>query len=53
MLGTLILGWILTWFNLDNMVVEAINQIYNTNYTVVVYWLIIFILSIIVGIIKK
>lgn len=53
MLGTLILGWILTWFNLDNIVVEAINQVCNTNYTVVVYWLIIFVLAIIVGIIKK
>ncbi len=53
MLVTIIIGWILTWFNLDNIVVEAINQICNTNYTVAIYWLAIFIVAIIVGIFKK
>ncbi len=53
MLGTLILGWILTWFNLDNIVIEAINQICNSNYNVATYWLIMFVLGIIVEILEN
>ena len=29
MIGTMIIAWILTWFNLDNILVDAINQIFN------------------------
>lgn len=47
MLATLILAWILTWFNLDNILVDAINQIFNTDFTTAVYWLLFFIIGII------
>lgn len=48
MIITLILGWILTWFNLDEIVTNAINQIFNTDFTVVIYWLIFVIIGLIV-----
>lgn len=48
MVFTLIIAWILTWFNLDNLIVDAINQIYNTEFTVAIYWLIAFIIGVIV-----
>lgn len=53
MIKTMIIGWILTWFNLDNIFIEAINQIFNINYTTAVYWLLFFIIGIIVMIFKK
>lgn len=53
MIVTMIIGWILTWFNLDNIFIEAINQIFNTNYTTAVYWLLLFIIGLIVMIFKK
>lgn len=53
MLNTIILGYILTWFNFDNFVIEGINQIFNTDFTIAVYWLIIFCLGILVKIFKK
>ncbi len=48
MIFTLIIAWILTWFNIDNLIVDAINQICNTDFTVAVYWLIAFIIGVIV-----
>lgn len=53
MLSTMIVGWILTWFSLDDLIVEGINQIFNTNYTIAVYWLLFFIVGLIVVFIKK
>lgn len=53
MITTMIIGWILTWFNLDNIFIKAINQIFNTNYTTAVYWLLFFIIGIIVMTFKK
>lgn len=53
MLYTIILGYILTWFNFDSIVLDGINQICNADFTVAVYWLIIFGLGIIVEILKK
>lgn len=53
MIGTFLVAWILTWFNIDNMIVDGINQIFNTDYTVVVYWLIVFALGAIVGILQE
>ncbi len=47
MIGTLIIAWILTWFNLDNILVDAINQIFNTEFTVAIYWFIAFIIGVI------
>lgn len=53
MLSTMIVGWILTWFSLDDLIIEGINQIFNTNYTIAVYWLLFFIVGLIVVFIKK
>lgn len=53
MIGTMIVAWILTWFNLDNILVNAINQILNTDYTTAIYWLLFFIIGIIVMMFKK
>ena len=52
MIFTLIIAWILTWFNLDNLIVDAINQICNTEFNVAIYWLIAFIIGVIVYIKK-
>ena len=48
MVWTLIIAWILTWFDIDQIVVNAINQILNTDYTTAVYWLIGIVIGIIV-----
>ena len=53
MIRAMILAWILTWFNLDNILVNAINQILNTDYTTAIYWLLFFIIGIIVMMFKK
>lgn len=53
MLETIIIGCILTWFNLDNLFVQAINQIFNTEYTTAIYWLLFLIIGLIVKIVKK
>lgn len=53
MIGTMILAWILTWFKLDDILVIAINQILNTNYTTAIYWLLFFVIGLIVMLVKK
>lgn len=53
MLGTLVIAWILTWFNLDNLLITGINEILNTNYTVAIYWLIALVIGAIVYIISE
>ena len=53
MLWTLIIAWILTWFSLDNLIISGINELFNTNFTVAVYWLIAFIIGAIVYIVDK
>ena len=30
----MLFGWILTWFNIDTLVVNGINQVFNTDYNV-------------------
>lgn len=40
MLEILILGWILTWFKLEIIFVEAINQMFNTNFDTTIFWFI-------------
>ena len=47
MINTMIVGWILTWFNLDDIITEGINQIFNTNYTTSIYWLMFFVVGLI------
>lgn len=53
MIKMMILAWILSLFNLDNILIDAINQILNTNYTTVVYWLLFFVVGLIVTLIKR
>ena len=48
MLAALILAWILTWFDLATILINAINQIFNTDFTTAVYWLLFFIIGLIV-----
>lgn len=48
MIWTLIVAWILTWFSLDEYIITGINEIFNTDFTVAVYWLIAFIIGVIV-----
>lgn len=48
MIITLILAWILTWFKLDEAFTNAINQIFNTDYTTAIYWLLFLIIGILV-----
>lgn len=47
MLWIMLFGWTLTWFNIDTLVVNGINQIFNTDYNVAIYWLILFSIGII------
>lgn len=47
MLWIMLFGWILTWFSIDILVVNGINQIFNTDYNVAIYWLILFTIGII------
>lgn len=53
MLNTLIVGWILTWFDLDNILIDALNQIFETDYTVSIYWLALFVIGAFVSIIEN
>lgn len=53
MIKMMILAWILSLFNLDNILIDAINQILNTNYTTAVYWLLFFVVGLIATIIKR
>lgn len=53
MLDALIVAWILTWFNLDVTLIDAINQIFNTSFNTNVYWLAFLIIGFIGSIIDK
>ena len=53
MLGTMIVAWILTWFNLDNLFIEAINQIFNVEFNTAIYWLLFLIVGIVIRILEK
>lgn len=45
MIGGLIIAWILSWFNVDDILIQAINEIFNTNFTTAVYYLVAVILG--------
>lgn len=47
MIGTLLLGWILTWFGMDELFIDGINQIFNADFGISIYWLTFFIIGII------
>lgn len=53
MIGTMIVAWILTWFSLDDFIITGINEIFNTDFTVAVYWLIAFIIGVIIYILDN
>lgn len=53
MIITLVFAWILTWFDLDKIIMDGINQILNKSYTTAVYWLIFFIVGLILFICSK
>ena len=53
MLWTLIVAWILTLFNVDDLIIAGINELFNTDFTIAVYWLIAFIIGAIVYIADK
>ncbi len=48
MIWTMIVAWILTCFSLDDFIITGINEIFNTDFTVAVYWLIAFIIGAII-----
>lgn len=41
----LLVAWILSWFNIDNILIQGINELFNTNFTVAVYYLIFAVLG--------
>ncbi len=51
-LGILIFAWFLTLFNLDTILITAVNEVLGTNYSTNVYWLVAFLIAIIVAIIE-
>lgn len=53
MISALITAWILTWFDLDVIIIDAINQIFNTSFTTSVYWLAFLIIGLIGSILNK
>ena len=53
MIGTLFVGWILTLFNLDIILIDAINQIFNTDFNTSIYWLVFFIIGMVVRILER
>jgi len=53
MIEVFLLGWVLTWFGIDDLVVEGINQLCNVNYSIAIYWFIIFIVAIIMQLKEK
>ena len=50
---TPIIFWILTWFSIDDLIIAGINELFNTDFTVALYWLIAFIIGAIVYIVDK
>lgn len=48
MIRTMIVAWILTWFSVDDLIITGINEIFNTDFTVAVYWLVAFIIGAII-----
>ena len=53
MIETLILGWILTLFDLDVILIDAINQIFKTDLNTSIYWLAFIVIGIIAHITGK
>lgn len=53
MLGVLILGWFLTLFNVDTLLVSGLNELLGTSFSTNIYWLIIIVIALIVYIVRK
>ena len=41
----MIVAWILSWFSIDDLIIAGINEIFNTNFTVAVYWFVGFVIG--------
>ena len=52
MIAVLILGWFLTLFHIDTLLASGLNEVFKTEFTTNVYWLIVIALAIIVFIIN-
>lgn len=50
--GVLIVAFILNCFGMDVILISALNEVLSTHYSNNVFWLIVFILAIVVGIIE-
>ena len=46
MISTMLFAWILTWFNVDVLVINEINNIFNTSFTTATYWAIFILIGI-------
>ena len=53
MIGTMIVAWILTWFDLDSLLIAGINEIFNTDFSIAIYWVIALIIGAITWIIRE
>ena len=53
MLGTMIIAWILTWFGLDNLFITGINELFHTNFTLAIYWVIALLIGAIIYITRE
>lgn len=47
MISTILFAWILTWFNVHVIVINEINNIFNTNFTTATYWAVFILIGII------
>ena len=50
--SVLVFAFILSCFGVDNVLMSALNEVLNTHYSNNVFWLFVFILAILVGVIE-
>lgn len=50
--GTLIFAWFLTLFELDEILIKAVNELFGKNYSTAVYWFGAFVIGVILSIIE-
>ena len=48
---TLFCAWLMSWFDLDEILIKATNEVLGTNYSTAVYWLVAFALGVILSIV--
>ena len=47
MISTMLFAWILTWFSVDTLIINEINNIFNTSFTTATYWAVFILIGII------